>query len=65
MYIYNFWPRIGPCDFIIFREGNMSADVFAKFDTRATSNLMILNNPPIDLQLTLLADVMGVSYSRA
>jgi hypothetical protein len=49
----------------IFREGNMSADVLAKLGARATSNLVILNNPPIELQLALLADAMGVSHSRA
>jgi hypothetical protein len=48
-----------------FREGNMSAEVLTKLGTRTTSNLVILNNPPIELQLVLLADVMRVSYSRA
>jgi len=32
---------------------------------RATSNLVILKNPSIELQLALFADAMGVSYSRA
>jgi len=42
----------------------MSADVIVKHGARATSNLVILNNLPIDLQLALLADAMGVSYYR-
>lgn len=49
----------------IFRAGNMSVDVLAKLGARATSNLVILNNPLIELQLALLADAMGVSHSRA
>jgi len=42
----------------------MSAHVLAKLGARASSNLVILNNPPIELQLVqlvLLADAMKVT----
>jgi len=47
-----------------FRDGNMSVDVLTKLGTGASSNLVILSNPLIELQLLLLEDVMRIPYSR-
>lgn len=43
----------------------MSADVLVKFDARTFSNMMIVNNLSIELQLVLLVDAMEILYSRA
>jgi len=40
-----------------------NVDVLAKLGARAFSNLVILNNPSIKLQLVLLVDAMRVPYS--
>ena len=42
----------------------MSVDVLTKLGTGASSNLVILSNPLIELQLLLLEDVMRIPYSR-
>ena len=46
------------------REGNMVADWLAKFGALRDESLVELENPPQGIRYLLLADVMGVRYSR-
>lgn len=41
----------------------MSADVLVKFGAKTFSNMMIVNNLSIELQLVLLVDAMEIPYS--
>lgn len=46
------------------REGNTCADFLAKLGIWCTSELLTILDPPAELRLLLMADNMGVSYSR-
>jgi hypothetical protein len=48
-----------------FREGNISVDVLAKLGTRTSSDVVILKNPSIELQLFHLEDLMEAPYLRS
>jgi hypothetical protein len=47
-----------------FREANFCADFMAKFATSCDNGLMIWDEPPQGLQQLLLANIMGISFSR-
>jgi hypothetical protein len=46
------------------REGNFAADHLAKLDASASSRLVILHDAPRDIFSILLADVLGVMFTR-
>ncbi|KAK2392667.1 hypothetical protein QL285_066003 [Trifolium repens] len=46
------------------REGNACADCLAKRGSASDSPLVILDTPPVDMHLALLADAQGVIFSR-
>jgi hypothetical protein len=47
-----------------FRETNFYADFMAKLATSGDNGLMIWDEPPRGLQQLLLADNMGISFTR-
>ncbi|GMP70906.1 hypothetical protein CsSME_00029539 [Camellia sinensis var. sinensis] len=49
----------------ILREGNTCADALAKFGAEQPEDLLLVNEPPMEIRGLLVADILGVSRERA
>ncbi|CAL5417122.1 unnamed protein product [Camellia sinensis] len=49
----------------ILREGNTCADALVKFGAEQPEDLLVVNEPPMEIRGLLVADILGVSRERA